>query len=454
MFYQNKRSNLLNAFLGFLQKNQLLKSDEATLLAVSGGIDSIVMAALFKHAQLKFAIAHCNFGLRGTASEEDDQFVGRLAQAYQVDYYTKRFDTQAYAQQHRLSIQMAARKLRYEWFETIRSQHLFKWIATAHHQDDVLETLLLNLIKGTSIAGLHGILPRKGNLIRPLLFANKNSLWEYAQQEQLTWREDASNTADTYQRNLLRNQVIPVLQSINPNLVHTTQVTVERLAQVELIFQEQLALIKQQIFHTLENTHEILVELIQDQPWTPVVLWELLRPFGFNFIQIKNLLQSNPQSGKAIYSPTYTLYVDRNKWVLTARLPSTKNLHIIPNETPHILDTFAYIIQTNVLIKDTYVIQSDNRIAALDLDFLKFPLTIRRWQPGDFFYPLGMQQRKKVSDFLVDLKVPRPYKDQIDVLLSGNQIAWIIGYRIDNRFRIQPHTRKVYELQLFSKSPN
>jgi tRNA(Ile)-lysidine synthase len=299
---------------------------------------------------------------------------------------------------------------------------------------------------------LHGILPHKGKIIRPLLFADKSSLLQYAQSENLAWREDASNTEDTYARNLIRNQVIPILKSINPNLSNTSQLTVERLGQVDLLFQEQLAAIKQEIFFTKGHTYEVNPTPIQRKTWATVVIWELLKPFGFNFPQIKRLLSNQLQTGKRLDSTKYQLYVDRHQWIIVPYTSSQPISYTIPNPTLKTLKAPDYTLEISIISREQYQILTENQVAALDLDNLEFPLTIRKWQPGDFFYPLGMQQRKKVSDFLVDAKVPRPYKEQINVLVSNHQVAWIMGYRIDERFKVKATTQEVYEICLLSNS--
>ncbi len=446
MLYPDHHTDLYQAFKSFVHQHQLIEENQTTLLAVSGGVDSVVMSELFYRAKYSFAIAHCNFGLRGQASLQDEAFVQR----YQVNCYTHTFDTLDYAQQHGLSIQMAARQLRYQWFEELCDRFYLAKIATAHHQDDILETLLFNLTKGTGIAGLHGILPQKGKLIRPLLFADKNSLMQYAQVEKLAWREDATNAEDTYARNLLRNQVIPVLKVINPNLTQTNQLTVERLSQVDAFFQEKLAILRQELLVTNGQAQELVLGPIQDKPWAPVVIWELLKPFGFNFIQVRNLLVSQPPSGRKVYSTHYELYIDRGKWILTPHTQCEEAVYTIADPGINTLDTPTYSLQMSQVPQISYQLMTDKQVAALDLASLQFPLTIRKWQPGDFFYPLGMNQPKKVSDFLVDLKVPRPYKEQVHVLISNQQIVWIIGYRIDNRFKLKPTTQTVYEMRLLT----
>ena len=448
MTYKYKHINLTEGFISFINDHQLLQSEEPVLLAVSGGIDSVVMSSLFHEAKLNFAIAHCNFGLRGQESEEDETFVRSIAQQYQVAFYTKRFDTKAYAKANKLSTQMAARELRYAWFEELCNTHSINQLATAHHANDCLETILFNLTKGTGIAGLHGILPKQNNLIRPLLFASKENLLQYAQARGLNWREDSSNKQDDYARNLIRHQVIPSLKLINPNLESTTNVTIDRLSQVEKLFNEQLKNLKEEIFFQQEGIYYIIIQKIKEKPWASVVLWELLKPFGFNFLQIKSLLHPSVQTGKSVYTDNYQLYVDRTTWMLTSRkqtiMPSE---HIISEEIKNV-SFVRQTLQLQTTLRKDYQIIHNNQTAALDLEKLQFPLTIRPWQTGDSFYPLGMLKRKKISDFLIDQKVPLLLKQKVYVLESKGQIAWVIGYRIDNRFKITEATKQVYELKL------
>ncbi|MHB9148153.1 MAG: tRNA lysidine(34) synthetase TilS, partial [Candidatus Amoebophilus sp.] len=329
MTYKYKHINLTEGFISFINDHQLLQAEEPVLLAVSGGVDSVVMCSLFHEARLHFAIAHCNFGLRGQESEGDEAFVHTLAQQYQVEFFTKRFDTKTYAKTNKLSTQMAARELRYAWFKELCNTHQINKLATAHHANDCLETILFNLTKGTSIAGLHGILPKQKNLIRPLLFASKESLLQYAQAKGLSWREDSSNRQEDYARNLIRHQVIPSLKLINPNLESTTNLTIDRLSQVEKLFNEQLGNIRKEIFFQQEGIYYITIQKIKEKPWAAVVLWELLKTFGFNFLQIKSLLHPSVQTGKSVYADNYQLYVDRTTWMLTdCKQTTVTNEHI------------------------------------------------------------------------------------------------------------------------------
>ena len=438
---------MLKAFLNFALQKNLLPQKGPTLLAVSGGVDSIVMSALFHRAKLSFAIAHCNFGLRGLASNQDEAWVRTLAQKYQVACYTHTFDVTTYARAQGVSIQMAARTLRYTWFQELCEKHGFEKVATAHHCNDNLETVLLRLAKGTGIAGLHGILPAQDRYIRPLLFAKKADIIKYAQLERLTWREDSSNEQDKYERNLIRNQVVPILQQLNNNLETTFKHTLERLGQVETIFNEQVSAIRQRICYYQGNDYYVAIHAIKDEPWASVVAWELLKAFGFNFIQISNLLAREHASGAVVETTGYRLYVDRQHWIITAQTNLSAQTYYTIHATTTSLSTPAYTFRCTYIPKEQYTVVAHKEVAALDSAQLKFPLTIRRWQPGDAFYPLGMQQRKKLSDFLIDNKVPIPIKERVWVVTSKDNIVWIIGHRIDDRFKITAHTQQVYEIQ-------
>ncbi len=439
---------MLKTFLAFVLQKKLLPQKGPTLLAVSGGVDSVVMSALFHRAKLSFAIAHCNFGLRGAASDQDEAWVRALAQQYKVSFYVHTFDTRAYAQAQGVSIQMAARALRYAWFQELCEEHGFEKVATAHHSNDSLETVLLHLTKGTGIAGLHGILPTQGRYIRPLLFASKAEIVNYAHTEGLAWHEDSSNQQDHYQRNLVRNQVVPQLKKLNTNLEATFRSTLERLGQVEAMFNEQAATICQRICRQQGKDYYIAIHAIQDKPWAPVVAWELLKPFRFSFIQTSNLLAREHSSGTMVETTSHRLCVDRRHWIITPRTDLNSPSHYIIHTTTKSLTMPLHELQCAHIPKAQYEIVAHKEVAALNGAQLKFPLVIRKWQPGDTFYPLGMQQRKKLSDFLIDNKVPVPSKAQVWVVTSDGQIVWVMGYRIDDRFKVATSTQQVYEMRL------
>lgn len=426
----------------------MVEPHETTLLAVSGGVDSVVMADLFYRSHKSFAIAHCNFGLRAAASDADEAFVNKLATDYAVKLYVKHFPTKVYAPQHHLSIQLAARGLRYQWFDELCDQHQLQKLATAHHTNDMVETLLFNVIKGTGIAGLHGMLPQQRKLIRPLLFATKDEILAYAHAQHLQWREDSSNTTNAYARNLIRNQVIPILKTINPNLEQTTYATIQRIGQVEYWFKDQLASLHKTIFREQEERWYVHVQPLKDKRWAAVALWEILKPFGFNFRQIQTLWQGSGASGKMMESPTHQLYVNRDHWLLLpqpahATVPQAHNI----DRSATSLAFPSYHLQLSITPLQQYRITPEPHIAALDLAKLKFPLVVRPWQAGDGFYPMGMQHRKKVSDLLIDQKVSVVDKAKVLVLVSDGDIAWVIGHRIDDRFKVTSDTTQVYEIK-------
>ncbi|ROT47351.1 tRNA lysidine(34) synthetase TilS [Candidatus Cardinium hertigii] len=439
---------MLASFLSFLQSQQLIPDPQkTTLLAVSGGVDSVVLCHLFKQANLPFAIAYCNFNLRGQEVEEESQFVNDLAQHYQVPCYSTRFETKSFASTHKVSIQMAARTLRYQYFYTLLDRYGWDRVATAHHWDDAVETIVLNFIKGTGIKGFYSMLPLNGRCIRPLLFARKKEIIAYAQQEKRSWREDSSNTSLDYQRNFIRHKIIPLVHQINPNFEATTQETVEKLTDVGRVFQDYVNNIKKDICFFKGDIHYIAINLIAALPWAATVAFELVRSYGFTFKQIKNLINTNTTTGKIIYATDYALYIDRKNWLIRKK----QLIDQLPKEQAVEANTrlcycYNHTFYFRKYTKQDYSVKKIALIAALHYDMLQFPLTIRPWKHGDIFYPLGMQGRKKISDLLIDLKVPMAIKEQVLVVTSNHKIVWVVGYRIDERFKVDDHTATIFEI--------
>lgn len=434
---------MLKNFLTYINEKNLFQPEEKILLAVSGGMDSVVMLHLFAKAKFNFAVAHCNFGLRGEESDADEQFVKKVAKKYKVPFFSEQFDTVAFAEREKISIQMAARVLRYEWFENICRTQGFAYIATAHHLNDTLETVLFNLTKGTGIAGLHGIQPKTGKTIRPLLFAEREDIYEYVVESQLAWREDSSNQSSHYHRNLIRNEVIPLLKTINPNLENTIESTVERVLAVEKILLAELERVRKAVLR--EEDGIVYIDFMQFQTETePMIkLHELLKPFHFTYSQVRDICQSlTAESGRQFDSPSHRLVKDRTAFVLTPKGLQT----YIPATIDADQEEFANEIVSLKIQKvpvSGFKIPGSPIIAALDLGLLKFPLKIRLWKPGDKFCPLGMSQKKKLSDFLIDEKVPVNIKERTYVLISGDSIVWVVGMRIDDRFKITHKTEQI-----------
>ncbi|MFD2248244.1 tRNA lysidine(34) synthetase TilS [Pontibacter ruber] len=439
---------MLQKVLGLIQSHQLCQPESRILAAVSGGIDSVVLCEVLHQLKYTFAIAHCNFGLRAEDAEADQLFAKKLAKQYNVSFFTENFNTRAFAEQEKLSIQMAARTLRYQWFEQVRQQENYDYIATAHHSNDLTETILLHLTKGTGIAGLHGIPAKNGHIIRPMLTLTKDDIYDFVTSERLIWREDTSNETTKYQRNKIRHEVIPVLKEINPNLEETMQHTAERVSHAESIVAAYIENLREQSIKEAENATYISLLPLQNATGLPVVLHELLRPYNFSYSVVLELVEAlDGLSGKQFDSPTHTLVKDRDQLVITPRnLSSFGSITIAEGQTEAEAGNLYFTIRS--IAADKYKLNTKPHVAALDADQLRFPLKLRSWQEGDWFVPLGMNGKKKISDFLIDKKVPANLKSQTLVLVSDQSIAWIVGQRLDNRFKVTDKTERVLEITM------
>lgn len=432
---------MLNAFLTFLNLHQL--PTQRALLAVSGGVDSVVMAELFHRAGVPFGLAHVNFGLRGADSDGDEAFVRQLAQQYGVMVFTKRFDTTVFAKTYGFSIQLAARKLRYDWFNELLDSAPFDYVVTAHHRDDALETLLLNLTRGTGLAGLAGIPVWTGRVVRPLLSVSRAAIEQFAAENALPWREDRSNATDDYPRNFVRHHVVPLLRQLNPNLDETLGQTLDQLAAARRLLASQADALRVAAWRTNGDVHFLNIEKLRQTTEPLLLLHELLRPLNFRYHQSRMIWAAvDGPVGKRFHSSTHMLTRDRAALVITPKEAVTEAIFFLEKsdelvETPHF--RLRFCVQT----EEEIPFETNPAIARFDADALSFPLTLRRWQPGDWFCPLGMGgRRKKVSDFLIDAKIPRPLKERVWVLLSGETLVWVVGHRMDERFRVTPQTRQ------------
>lgn len=432
----------LQSFNDYIRQYSLFSSGDQILLAVSGGRDSVLMAHLFKKAGYHFAIAHCNFGLRAGESQRDEHFVRTLASVLEVPFFRTKFDTKLYAREHKISTQMAARELRYAWFEEIRVVQGFDWLAVAHHQDDAIETVLLNLVRGTGIAGLHGILPKRDFLIRPLLFLSRKEIDETVAVHHLEFVEDSSNLSSTYARNKIRLDVIPRLKEINPNLEDTFERNIRRFADTELVLQQVVSQLKRDLFE--ERNHHMYVAIDKVRALQPqrLLLFELLKKFHFTEAVCLELAQSlHKQSGTSFYSVSHRITINRNELVIS-RVSTGQEQQVMLHSTDHRIQTGDQWLE--VSYADDLAYEKNRFKAYVDLDKLIFPLVVRTWQDGDRFMPLGMKQYKNISDFFVDLKIPLPEKQLVPILVNGNgEIVWVIGLRQDNRYKVTTTTKKV-----------
>jgi tRNA(Ile)-lysidine synthase len=442
---------MLGRLKKFVADQRLFSPDQRILLAVSGGMDSVVMAELFHKACWHFGIAHCNFTLRDEESEDDEHFVEELAQRLHVMFYSKRFFTSEDAERKKISVQMAARELRYGWFEEVRQQEGYAYVATAHHLDDQAETFFINLLRGTGLSGLHGILPKQGTVIRPMLFAFRSEFERYAREHHIRYREDSSNSSPKYLRNRIRSQLIPLLNDLNPEFSSIMAENIGRFRDAEEIYRKEIGRAVDAVLHKEQD--RIVLPFEQLFAFDPVrtYAYELLSPFGFNEAVIKDVLKCLEKPERKLFrSPGWTLLKDRSKLVLTPRKHDDAKIagevYLIPEGRKSISRPVTLKLTTLRFTPDLRI-PGGKRYASLDAGKLEYPLRLRPWQPGDSFYPFGMNKRKKVSDFFIDSKLSSEEKAGTWILWSGNKIAWIVGRRVDNRFRVTPKTRVVLRIR-------
>jgi tRNA(Ile)-lysidine synthase len=442
-------SRMLKDFIEHIKKEKICTPGDTILLAVSGGVDSVVMCELFSRSDLNFAIAHCNFQLRNSESEQDSLFVARLAKKYKVPFHTTTFNTAEYSKTNKLSIQVAARNQRYEWFEHIRNKEGYSFISTAHHRDDSIETFFINLVRGTGIAGLQGILPKQGKIIRPLLFATKEDIVAYALKNKLKFREDSSNASDKYLRNKIRHSLVPVLKELNPKFDSVLSQNIQHLRDVEKIFRKEIQNRQKELLIIKDKETHISVKALQHLDPIETYLFEILRPYNFNSSNCKKIAASfSKNSGKQFFSSTHRLIKDRHKLIIqeiACESLSERTSTIKEDQKKFEIDTLRLSLKK---LRAGTKFSHSSLQAALDLDKLSFPLTVRKWKQGDTFQPFGMKGKKKLSDFFIDKKLSLSEKEHVWLLLSGNDIAWVIGYRIDDRFKITDDTKKIYFAEL------
>ncbi|MFA5970825.1 MAG: tRNA lysidine(34) synthetase TilS [Lentimicrobiaceae bacterium] len=447
---------MLQAFTSFIKSSGLFNNSDRILLAISGGIDSIVMVKLFKDAGFHFGIAHVNFGLRGEESEGDEAFVKSLADKVGAPFFVKHFNTTQYAAIHKISIQMAARDLRYAWFDEVVKEQGFSYVATAHHLDDQAETFFINLLRGTGISGMHGILPKQGNVIRPLMFTTRDKIMSFALELNLTWREDYSNKSRKYLRNKLRHDVLAELYKINPQFSFKLNESISHLRDVETIYNNHITGVTADLVqHTPEGVL-ISIDWVYEYEPHNTYLFELLKPYGFSYPVVKEIVRSlDTFSGKVFYSSSHRLLRDRENFIIQPLTdlstdPFAGEVFSLERNTLNIEQPVCLCIYETDRISELPMGKAS--IACLDIDKLVFPLQLRRWQKGDWFIPLGLKGKKKLSDFFIDQKISLADKEKTWLLLSGEDIVWLIGKRIDNRFCITPNTKKAFVLTSVDKS--
>ncbi|MFD1768528.1 tRNA lysidine(34) synthetase TilS [Sphingobacterium suaedae] len=439
--------DLIGRFQEYLQKTVQIQPTDKILLAVSGGRDSMLMAHLFLKAGYRCCIAHCNFGLRGDASDADEHLVRTFAKDTNTPIVVRRFDTESFARKEGISIQMAARTLRYAWFEEQRSANDAQWVAIAQHRNDHVETVLLNLTRGTGLQGLQGILPKRDLIIRPLLFLWSKEVTHYVRELQIPFRDDQSNFSTKYARNKIRLEIVPKFREI---AVDFEEIMLENITH----FQESFALLQafidplaQTVFIEQHGGYRIekkeLGKYIHNLP----LLYALFKPFGFSKVVLSDL-QSGwaGESGKRYLSSSHELILGRAElWLFRHGWEQEGKVHAFIQEDQLRVNFYEYVF--DVSIHDHARIDACVHRVQIDYDLLHFPLRLRTWEQGDVFYPLGMQGKKKVSDFFIQQKIAIHEKKRIPILVNGNgEIIWIVNHRLDNRYRITKSTKKVFTL--------
>jgi tRNA(Ile)-lysidine synthase len=439
----------LKQFVDFIEQNTLFTPHGKILAAVSGGMDSVLMTHLLKAAGFNFGIAHCNFQLRGTEALRDQEFCNTLANQLRVPFHTINFDTGNYAAENKISIQMAARELRYQWFDTVSQQSDYQVIALAHHQNDTIETILLNLTRGTGIAGLHGILPRNGALVRPLLFLNRDEIASIVAANKLDYVEDSSNASAKYARNKIRLEVIPRLKELNPSIEKTFENNLKHFRDLETLLENQVAILQQTLLRTDDEGQYLLIDEVKQLNPARLLLFKLLQKYGFNETSIDDLISAlDKHPGRVFESAGYLLVLDRDKLILKKKT-GVEPVPVLINEQDHELHYGGF--KVNVLHDDSPLIIKDNPLAvSVDSALLVFPLQVRSWQEGDYFYPLGMKGSKKLSDFFINQKIALHQKNEVPLLVNGNgDVIWVGGYRPDERYKVSDNTKKVTIFELY-----
>lgn len=433
---------MINRIRTYINKYQLLTEELPVLVGLSGGADSVALLSVLVRLGYSCIAVHCNFHLRGEESLRDERFAENFArQVLKVPFYKIDFDTESYAAEKHISIEMAARELRYEWFEQMRRTLGAQAIAVAHHRDDSVETLLMNLVRGTGIRGLVGIRPKNGYVVRPLLAVSRQEIIEWLSDQHYSYMVDSTNLSDAYTRNFVRLRILPLLEEINPSVRTAIARTAEHLSAAENFYLDIIAKARQEVMLTEQC---LSISALLRYPAPETVLYELLKPYGFTrLVADEVFLSLTKESGKQFFSADYRLVKDREYLLIEPKRQEKQSQKFTLDEEEGVWHYPIELSCRKIVYFSDLHIQKDKHMAYLDYDKLKFPLFLRRWQEGDWFVPFGMKGRKKLSDYFSDHKFSRIQKEQTWLLCSGDDIVWIVGERTDNRFRIDEKTKSV-----------
>ena len=440
---------LLDEFEKYITDNELFSHEDKVLLAVSGGVDSMVMLSLTAAAGYRFGVAHCNFSLRGKESDDDETLVEREAKRLGVEFFNRRFDTTGEMERTGESMEMAARRLRYEWFRELCDEHGYTVIAIAHHVNDSIETFFINMLRGTGLRGLTGINTQLGRVVRPVMFATRRDLHDYAVAHHIPFREDSSNRSTKYLRNKVRLGLVPMLKEIKPQFTTIMRRNISRLSQAQEFITASMDIIKHEVIEHNDGIDTLYVDRIAASLPRNYVIYEILSSsYGFKGDVVDALCHAldSDSTGRRFYSREWVAVVDRGNVVVSRIMEDDSCETLVERrmQRAYAGGSALYFDYCNIDFIDSYDL-GDN-VALIDADKLQFPLRLRRWKEGDWFVPLGMSGRKKLSDYLIDKKVSIAQKKRQFVLLSGDDIVWVVGRRLDDRFCITRSTENVLKI--------
>lgn len=440
---------MLQKVAAYIEKNNLLTHGKTVIVALSGGADSVTLLDVLQKLDYQCIAAHCNFHLRGDESVRDEIFVQNLCKAKNIPLFVQHFETEKFAKENKISIEMAARQLRYRWFEELLLENNAQAIAVAHHQDDNIETFFLNIFRGTGLKGLGGIRAKNKNIVRPLLNVNRADIENYIKVNNLNYITDSSNFDNKYKRNKIRNEILPLLQTLNPSIENTTLDEINVFKGIYNIYENVIENIKNEILISENNIVKIHINNLLEQNEKETILFEIIKDYGFNFSQAQQIVETlNAVSGKLFYSKTHQLVKDRKFLIIKENKLNFNNKECQIN-----LDCSEIFNPIHLKIKkysktNEFIIKKDKHTIQIDYNKITFPLKLRRWNKGDEFYPFGMKKRQKLSDFFINNKLNIFEKNDTFVLTSEENIAWIVGLRADNRYKIDENTHEILEITL------
>lgn len=437
---------MIETIRSYIEAESLFVPADKVVLAVSGGVDSMVMLDLFQRMGVDFVVAHCNFQLRGAESDGEETFLRDYCADERIELYVKHFDTREYAALTGMSVEMAARKLRYDWFFELLDQLSFQHVATAHHLDDLIETMLVNLSRGTGIRGLSGIQPKNGRILRPLLAVNREQILAYAAEHHISYKNDSSNDELLYQRNVIRHQIIPLFEEINQAFRRNAVRTASILKETEQVYLQKIDDVRQMVMEQQGMSRLFSIDKLKLLRPLNSILFELFYPFGFNAQQIREMIGAfDAEAGKIFLSPTHRIVKDRCHFIVTPLENDYPSRFYIEEGQNEIV--WPVSLRFELIPRDAgFRFSRSPLVADLDYDLLQFPLLMKKWESGEYFQPLGMSGFKKISDFFVDEKLSIPEKESVWIVYSGQKVVWITGKRIDDRFKITLKTKRVLRI--------